>query len=80
MVFPDHQFERLGGPAVVECHGLLCRDVGGIHKALLKLYQSHNAVIDQSHKLRTYALAHERLFLHLKTAYALGFDEQLVGE
>ena len=65
---------------VVQYHGFIVVHVDRVGKAVLNLYQSDNSVVYQCYKLRTYAFAYERSLFDFKRSYALGLDEQLVGE
>ena len=80
MVFFEHELQSLVGVTVVERHGLVVGNVYRVGKAFLKLYESDDAIVDKSHKLGSYAVADQRLFLYLQRTYALSLDEKLVGE
>ena len=80
MIFPYHQLQCLVGLLVVYGQGFVGRYVGRVGKAHLKLYQTNYTIVDERYEFGAYAFAHERLFLYLQAAYALGLDKQLVGE
>ena len=65
---------------VVETESLVGGDIHAVGKTSRKLDKTYNAIIDKGDKLRTDALAYQRLFLNLERAYALGLDVQLVGK
>ena len=80
VVFLQHQLQGVVGVAVVERHSFVGGDVDLVDVSAFELNESHDAVVDQCDELGPDAFAHERFFLLFERAYALGLDEELVGQ